>query len=170
MLKALPPGPGAALVVLAFCLVSLGVGTVMTLTNSMVLAAVPPERAGAASAVSETGIELGALGVAVLGSVLTSVYRMRLDPVDGVPAAALETARETLGNALAAAAHLGGEPGRVLVAEARSAFTVGVQAAGLAGAALLAVAAVLAWLLLRPRPGEGGGAAPGPGRAVARHD
>ncbi|MEU3193498.1 hypothetical protein ABZ686_23355 [Streptomyces sp. NPDC006992] len=169
MLTALPPGPGAALVVLAFCLVSLGVGTVMTLTNSMVLAAVPPERAGAASAVSETGIELGALGVAVLGSVLTSVYRMRLDPVDGVPAAALETARETLGNALAAA-HLGGEPGRVLVAEARSAFTVGVQAAGLAGAALLAVAAVLAWLLLRPRPGEGGGADPGPGRAVARHD
>ncbi|WP_019355379.1 MFS transporter [Streptomyces sp. AA1529] len=173
VLTALPLGHGVALVVLAFCLVSLGVGTVMTLTNSMVLAAVPPERAGAASAVSETGIELGgALGVAVLGSVLSSAYRMRLDPVDGVPAAALEAARETLGNAQADAVRLGGEPGRALLAEARSAFTGGVQATGLAGAALLAVAAVLAWLLLRPRPGEGGDADPGSGRpaAAARHD
>ncbi|MBO8201737.1 MFS transporter [Streptomyces smyrnaeus] len=165
-LTALPLGHGVAVVVLAFCLVSLGVGTVMTLTNSMVLATVPPERAGAASAVSETGIELGgALGVAVLGSVLSSAYRMGLDPVDGVPARVLDAARETLGNALAAAARLGGGPGQALVAEARSAFSRGVQITGLAGAALLAVAAVLAWVLLRPRPGKDGGEAGVPDRS-----
>ncbi|MGP3988807.1 MFS transporter [Streptomyces sp. 3N207] len=151
-LTALPLGHGVAVVVLAFCLVSVGVGTVMTLTNSMVLNTVPPERAGAASAVSETGIELGgALGVAVLGSVLSSAYRMSLDPVDGVPARVLDAARETLGNAVAAAARLGGDPGSALVAEARSAFAGGIQVAGLAGAGLLAVAAALAWVLLGPR-------------------
>ncbi|MGP3974510.1 MFS transporter [Streptomyces sp. 8N114] len=166
-LTALPLGHGVAVVVLAFCLVSLGVSTVMTLTNSMVLSTVPPERAGAASAVSETGIELGgALGVAVLGSVLSSAYRMSLDPVDGVPARVLDAARETLGNAVAAAARLGGDPGRELAAEAKSAFAGGIQFTGLAGAGLLAVAAALAWVLLRPRPeeGPGGSCAPREGR------
>ncbi|MFH9106795.1 MFS transporter [Streptomyces albus] len=154
-MTAVPLGHGVAVVVGAFCLVSLGVGTVMTLTNDMVLSAVPPERAGAASAVSETGIELGgALGVAVLGSVLSSTYRMGLDPVEGVPARLMATARETLGNALAAAARLGGEAGRTLAAEARTAFGHGIQATGLAGAVPLAVAAVVAWLLLRPGSGE----------------
>ncbi|MBO8193145.1 MFS transporter [Streptomyces oryzae] len=163
-LTALPLGHGVAVVVISFCLVSLGASTVMTLTVSMALDRVPAERAGAASAVSETGIELGgALGIAVLGSVLSSAYRMGLDPVEGVPARTLEAARETLGNALAAAARLGGAPGSALVAEAKSAFTRGVQVTGLAGAGLLAVAAVLAWLLLRPRcrvPRDGGCACP----------
>ncbi|MGX9226276.1 hypothetical protein ACWV95_07995 [Streptomyces albus] len=66
----------------------------------------------------------------------------------------MATARETLGNALAAAARLGGEAGRTLAAEARTAFGHGIQATGLAGAVLLAVAAVVAWLLLRPGSGE----------------
>ncbi|NSC20806.1 MFS transporter [Streptomyces albus subsp. chlorinus] len=154
-MTAVPLGHGVAVVVLAFCLVSLGVGTVMTLTNDMVLSTVPPERAGAASAVSETGIELGgALGVAVLGSVLSSAYRMGLDPVAGVPARALEAARETLGAALATAARLGDGAGRALMTEARDAFADGIRATGLAGALLLAVAAALAWMLLRPRPGQ----------------
>ncbi|NLU67769.1 MFS transporter [Streptomyces sp. HNM0574] len=150
-MTALSLGNGAALVAVAFCFISLGAGTVLTLTNSIVLDTVPPERAGAASALSETGIELGgAMGVAVLGSVLSSAYRLGLDPVEGVPHRVMDAAGETLGNALHAAGELGGEAGRALAAAAREAFTGGIQITGLAGAVVLVLAAVQAWVLLRP--------------------
>ena len=123
VMTALPLGHGVAVITVAFCLISLGAGTVMTLTNSIVLSTVPPERAGAASAVSETGIELGgALGVAVLGSVLSSAYRVGLDPVEGVSSEVMGSARETFANALRQAAETGGAAGRSLAGAARDAF------------------------------------------------
>lgn len=123
----------------------------MTLTNSIVLSTVPPERAGAASAVSETGIELGgALGVAVLGSVLSSAYRVGLDPVEGVSSEVMGSARETFANALRQAAETGGAAGRSLAGAARDAFAGGVQLTGIVGAGLLVVATAQAWVLLRP--------------------
>ena len=76
-----PPGARLrlALVVVAFALVAAGAGLAETLTNDAILTAAPPERAGQASAVSETAYELGTgLGVAVLGSVLGAVYTARL--------------------------------------------------------------------------------------------
>ncbi|MGW8380889.1 MFS transporter [Streptomyces sp. ODS28] len=150
MLCALRLGDGATVVTVAFCFVSLGVGTTMTLTNSIVLSTVPPERAGAASAVSETAIELGgALGIAVLGSVLSSAYRAHLDDVPGIPGPAMESAKETIGNALATASRVGGEAGHTLADAARGAYTGGIQITGAVGAALLAFAAVQAWVLLK---------------------
>jgi DHA2 family multidrug resistance protein-like MFS transporter len=73
------------------CLVySLGLAPVFTLTTDMIVGAAPPERAGAAAALSETGSELGgALGIAVLGSVGTAVYRHAMTGrAAGVPFAA----------------------------------------------------------------------------------
>ncbi|GAA2080146.1 MFS transporter [Streptomyces albiaxialis] len=153
-LTLLPMGNGAAVVTGAFVLTSLGASTAMTLTNSIVLDTVPPERAGAASAVSETAIELGgAMGIALLGSLLSSVYRTSLDPVPGVPDGAMDGARETLGSALHAAGGLGGAPGQALADAARDAFGRGIQITGAAGAVLLVLAAVQAWLMLRPARG-----------------
>ncbi|MGW5016697.1 MFS transporter [Streptomyces cacaoi] len=167
LITALPLADGPTLLAVAFCFVSLGAGTVMTLTNGIVLDTVPPERAGAASAVSETGIELGgAMGVAVLGSVLSSAYRRGLDPVEGVPGRVLESARETLGNALHIAASVGGDTGRALASAARDAFERGVQFTGAAGAVLLVLATVQAWVLLRPAPGAEGQV---PGREGAKN-
>ena len=155
VLTALPLGHGAAVITVAFCFVSLGVGTVMTLSNGIVLDTVPPERAGAASAISETGIELGgALGVAVLGSFFSSVYRAGLDPVEGVPGGVLDAARETLSGALGAAERLGGEAGEALAGAARAAFADGLVVTGIAGAALLLLGAGTAWALLRPGAGD----------------
>ena len=55
---------------------SLGLAPVFTLATDLIVGAAPPERAGAASAISETGAELGgALGIAILGSIGTAVYR-----------------------------------------------------------------------------------------------
>ncbi|MFF5987264.1 MFS transporter [Prauserella flavalba] len=135
---------GLAMLVTGMALVGFGVPLSETLTNDLIITAAPPERAGAASAISETGFELGgALGTAVLGSVATAVYRA------GVPAEAGEAARETLGGAVATAAQLPPEQSAALLASAKEAFVQGVQVSAVVGAALLAYTGVQALVLLR---------------------
>jgi MFS transporter, DHA2 family, multidrug resistance protein len=143
---------GAVLAAGAFTLVGMGVGVTDTVTNDAIIAAAPAERAGAASAISETAYELGgALGVAVLGSALTAVYRSRLGAPDGVPESAVQAARETLGAAHTVAARLPDGPAHLLLAAADSAFTSGLQVTSVLGAIIAATAAVAAGLLLRGR-------------------
>jgi len=79
---------GLAVLVSGSVVYSLGLAPVFTLTNDMIIGNAPPERAGAASAISETSSELGgALGIAILGSIGTAVYRSAMaDAVaHGVP-------------------------------------------------------------------------------------
>ncbi|MGW0736855.1 MFS transporter [Streptomyces sp. NPDC002851] len=126
-----------------------GLVMVFSLVTDMALSAAPPERAGSASSLLETGQEFGgALGMAVLGSVVTSVY------AHGMPAGAPAAARETLGGAVAVAGELPGRSGTALLAAAREAFTTGMHVAALAGAGVLVAAAVLAAVTLR-RAGAG---------------
>jgi DHA2 family multidrug resistance protein-like MFS transporter len=143
---------GLAVVVVGTAIMGLGAGSVGTLATDLVVGAAPPERAGAASAISETGAELGgALGVAILGSVGTAVYRNEVD--DAVPAGVApetaEAARDTLGGATDAAGQLPDQLGAVLLDAARDAFTQGLQAAALTGAVLVAGLALASALLLR---------------------
>ena len=107
--------------------------------------AAPPERAGAASAISETGAELGgALGIAVLGSIGTAVYRSQVP--DTLPAAG----RDTLGGAVQAAARMPERVGAPLLDAARAAFTHGLQVmSGVCVAVVLASAVITALLLRR---------------------
>jgi DHA2 family multidrug resistance protein-like MFS transporter len=125
-------------------LIASGIVTVMSQMMDLALGAVPPEKAGTASSVLETGAEFGgALGMAILGSIGTAVYR------HDIPDTAPAEAHETLGAALAVARHLPDRAGDALVTTAREAFTSGMQAAAIAGTALLLGAAVLAALTLR---------------------
>ncbi|HEX2502321.1 MAG TPA: MFS transporter [Miltoncostaeaceae bacterium] len=139
---------GLAAVVAGSVLLALGASPAVTLGTDLVVGAAPPERAGVASGLSETGAELGgALGIAVLGSIGAAVYRGRMEDAaaPGVDPGAAEAARDTLGGAVGAAADL---PARLLDAAA-DAFAAGFQAAAIAGAALMAAVAVLAAFLLR---------------------
>jgi DHA2 family multidrug resistance protein-like MFS transporter len=102
---------GSSLLVLAaqLFLIAVGLSPVFSLANGVVMSSAPPERVGAASGISATAGELGiALGIALPGSVGTAVYRGHLASAlpAGVPSAAADAARETLGGAAAAAAHL----------------------------------------------------------------
>ncbi|MEV4145517.1 MFS transporter [Amycolatopsis sp. NPDC049691] len=116
--------------------VGLGVGLALTLTVDSVLSAVPRDKAGSASAISETAYELGAaLGIAILGSLVTVVYRAFL-PAGPIPAEVRDS--------LAAAANAL-DPGSGLAHAAREAFTGAMQVTSLAAAAVTAVAAVIAW-------------------------
>ncbi|MGI5208688.1 MFS transporter [Spirillospora sp. CA-108201] len=131
----------------------IGMGLAMTVTADTVLASVPKDRSGAASAISETATELGgALGMAVLGSVLNAVYRGVLDLPAGVPAPAASAARDSLGGALQAAANLPGTLGAEVSAAAREAFVDGMHAALTCSAGLAALVAVFALVTLRNVP------------------
>ncbi|MGW3852662.1 MFS transporter [Streptomyces fagopyri] len=146
-----------------------GIVVVMSQMMDLALSTVPVGDAGAASSLLETGAEFGgALGMAVLGSIGTAVYR------HGVPSDAPDAARDTLGGALSVAHRLPGDTGAALVRTARDAFTDGMHAAAVAGAVLLLGAAVLASVTLRrvrvrvrvEVPG-GAGEGPRPERAPA---
>ena len=129
-----------------------GLAPVGALTTDLVMSAAPPHRAGAASAISETSFELGgALGIALLGSVVAAVYRSIMAGADlsGAPVEAAQAARDTLGAGVAVARELGGERGNELLATVRSAFVHAFEvSSGIAAAGVL-VAALLAAVLLR---------------------
>lgn len=143
---------GLGLLVAGTVVFSLGLAPVYLVTTEMVVSAAPPERTGSASAISETGTELGgALGIAVLGSVGAFSYRQTIGataPPD-VPPDLWESARGTLGGALAAAEHMPAGPAAALVRDAREAFETAFRTVELVGTALLAIAAVAAVLVLR---------------------
>jgi DHA2 family multidrug resistance protein-like MFS transporter len=141
-----------ALLVASTIIISLGLAPLFTLTNDLIIGSAPPERAGAASGISETGAELGgALAIAVLGTLGIAVYRSRLE--DDLPARlpdeSADVASSTLGGAVAVADELPRRVGDELIEAAQAAFTVGLQASALVSAVIAAGTAVLAAVLLR---------------------
>lgn len=144
-----------ALIVGGNVLLSLGFGFTFTVTIDLVVASAPPERAGAASALAETGAEFGgALGLAILGSLGLAVYRSLVSaamPLD-LPPEVVETARETLSGAVTAAGELPAELGAALLDAARQAFVYALQLNALIGVIGLAGLAVLMITMLRHMP------------------
>jgi DHA2 family multidrug resistance protein-like MFS transporter len=137
-------------------------GQVWSATTDLVVSSAPPERAGAASGISETGAELGgALGIAILGSIGVAVYRGELAAAlpAGVPSQAAAVARDTLGGAVGVAAHLPEGLGVALLDAAQQAFVRGMQLTVSLSATVAVVVAVMATILLR--------AVPVPAQAVA---
>jgi DHA2 family multidrug resistance protein-like MFS transporter len=132
---------------------ALGFSPVFTLTTDLIVGSAPPERAGAASAISETSAELGgAVGIALFGSIGVALYRGAIGDALGpeVPAAAAEAARSTLGGAVAVAGQLSGAAGAELTEAARAAFLRGLRVcAGISCAGSLALAAFAALTLRR---------------------
>jgi MFS transporter, DHA2 family, multidrug resistance protein len=139
---------------------SIGTSPLFTLSNDIIIGTAPPERAGAASAISETCAELGgALGIALLGSVWTFVYRSRM--ADGVTQnltpEMTEAAARTLGAALAAAETLPTAAAADLTNTARTAFLLGLKVTAAICTLLVLVMAVVALVQLRNlRPSEAG--------------
>jgi DHA2 family multidrug resistance protein-like MFS transporter len=136
--------------VIAFCVLGAGIGAAETLSNDLIISSVPPAKAGAASAVSETAYEVGAvLGTAVLGSILAASYRTSIVIPDGVGAADGAAASETLGGAVEVASTLPSSIGDQLLESARAAFDSGVVATSWVAVALMAVAITVTLITLR---------------------
>jgi DHA2 family multidrug resistance protein-like MFS transporter len=154
---------GLATLVIASLIISLGLAPVLTLTTELIVGSAPPEQAGAASGISETGAELGgALGIAILGSIGTAVYRTQIAEAlpAAVPSDAALAARDTLGAAVGIANELSGGAGASLLEVARDAFVAGMHATSLIAAVVALGIAILAVVMLRnleTGAGESGG-------------
>jgi MFS transporter, DHA2 family, multidrug resistance protein len=163
---------GLAVVVVGSIIYSLGLSPVVILATDLIVGSATVERAGAASALSETSSEFGgALGIAVLGSIGTAVYRRMMagSLPAGVPAEATEAVRSTLGGAVAVAEQLPDEIGGALLHSARGAFVQGFELAAAICAAIAILTALVAVVMLRRVPaGSGSEAEPvlDPDRAV----
>ena len=123
-----------------------GMGLAMTPATAAITDALPLDKQGVGSAMNDLARELGgALGIAVLGSVLQSTYRSHLDPT-GFPEPVAEQARSSL----AIASRLG----PVVASQAQHAFVDGMQLALGCAAAVVAVTAIAVLALLQ-RPDDG---------------
>ncbi|MFO1103828.1 MAG: MFS transporter [Methylocystis sp.] len=140
--------------VLLSSLLLVGFTPVITLTTEIIVTSAPPARAGAASALSETANELGgALGIGVLGSLVTLIYRSKMaGVVAGLPADVAGTAAATLGGAVDAVRLLPAEQAERTLSAARDAFNVGFQASAWLGALGLFGAALATKIALKAAP------------------
>jgi MFS transporter, DHA2 family, multidrug resistance protein len=144
-----------ALIILANIIMSIGFTPVITMTTGLIVGSAPPEKTGVASAISETGAELGgALGVALLGSLGTAIYRrfMADKIAPGLSPEASEAARMTLGGAVEAAKTLPGVEGAAMVDAARETFMTGFHLSALISTIALLAAA---WMTKKVLGGEG---------------
>ncbi|WP_237762467.1 MFS transporter [Arthrobacter sp. ERGS1:01] len=149
-LTASHPFPG--IIFVGFLLLGLGSGLAYALSNDAIIAAVNPERAGAAAAVSETAYELGAaLGVAILGTVLNTGYRSGFLPGAGVSTVTASQARETLGAARVLAESLPLDQATLLMDAGRSAFLNGMFAVGLVAVTILGGTAIFSLFWFREK-------------------
>ena len=143
---------GLGLLVASSVVISIGMAPVFGLTTELIVGSAPPERAGAASGISETGAELGgALGIAILGSIGVAIYRGELSErlPSAVPDAAADVARDTLGGAVAVAGQLPDALGATVLGAARDAFVHGMQLTSVMASVVAVGLAVTAVLVFR---------------------
>jgi EmrB/QacA subfamily drug resistance transporter len=135
---------------LGLVLLGIGMGNVAAPATGSVMTSLPVAKAGVGSAVNDTAREVGgALGIAVLGSLVAAGYRANVDDAIAVlPAERGAIARESLGAGLGEAARLGGDAGAALADAARAAYTDAMSTALFVAAAvaLLAIAVVRRYL------------------------
>ncbi|PKM29649.1 MAG: MFS transporter [Gammaproteobacteria bacterium HGW-Gammaproteobacteria-12] len=139
---------GIGLLVGGFALVYFGLGTIAALGTDLVVGAAPADKAGAASAMSEMVQELGvALGVATLGSLAATVYRLRI--LEHIPAALPQELARAVGDSLWASSAVAQHLPAGLLEQARAAFIQGLSLSTSLSALGIAILAILAALALR---------------------
>jgi DHA2 family multidrug resistance protein-like MFS transporter len=154
-------GTPLPLLLTGFGLACVGIAVPSALGMNLIMGAVPPEKAGAASGMSETSGELGiALGVAVIGSVAAGIYRTQVEVPAGLSSVDAATARESMAGAVATAQTLPSSMAADLLGPAQAAFTSGLHAAAFFGAVVFAALAALSAVAFRHLRPYGDSSAP----------
>ncbi len=135
---------------IAVFLISASMGSIMAPSTNAVMGAIPEHKAGVGSAMNDVTRQVGgAFGIAVIGSVLNSLYSSKIESVVSsittLPAQAAEASIDSIGAALRIAASLPPEDAVKLAAESRAAFTDAFGLAVLIGAAMALAGAALVW-------------------------
>lgn len=168
----LETGSGYAHILAFEALVGVGSGLVAPVATELVLTAVPAAKSGLGSALNDATRQVGStLGVAVLGSILATVFTARIeDRLQAHPAAQVLLRNQEGRGLLTRAGHPGADTASVLVQETGAAFVHGMSTAAIAGAGAALLAAVLSWRKLpasdrppdRPPPPRAAAQPPGP--------
>lgn len=144
-------------------IMAIGMGLTMAPATESIMGSLPREKAGVGSAMNDTTRQVGgALGVAIVGSVMSSVYGHRVGDAfegAGVPKPVADIARDGLGQALEVARHLGGGSSR-LVLEAQEAFVAGLHRGVLVAAGTALLGGIIAFVSLPARAVEAAEAQP----------
>jgi predicted MFS family arabinose efflux permease len=155
LLSTISVGSGYGLIFASIMTLGFGMGLAMTPATDSIMGAVPAAKAGVGSAMNDTTREIGgALGVAVLGSLLAASYHSAMgssNVVGSLPAQAQSVAHDSLGGAVQVAHQLGAE-GAALMHDASAAFVSGMSTSVLVGAVVAAVGALIALIWLPSRP------------------
>lgn len=139
-----------AAIIASFVVLELGVGVSQTVSNDTIVASVPAAKSGAASAVSETAYELGAVvGTATLGTIFTAFYRSNVDVPAGLTPEQTGAAAESIGGAAAVAADLPAATATQLLDSARAAFDSGIAPTAVIAAMLVLAAAAVVGVAFR---------------------
>jgi len=145
---------GYPLILVVIVTMGIGMGLAMTPATDSIMGSVPREKAGVGSAVNDTTREVGgALGVAVLGSLLAASYHSSMDgsaALGALPAPAASVAHDSLGGAVQVAGQLGAA-GNAVVADASRAFVDAMGSTVLVAAAVAVVGALVALIWLPSR-------------------
>ena len=144
---------GYSLVAWSLVLLGLGMGATMAPATESIMSSVPPNHAGVGSAMNDTVRMVGGtLGVAILGSLLSSSYGADMEPaVKSLPKPAADAASDSLGHAGVVADQIGGAAGRALSNAAETAFTTAMSSTLTIAAATALSGALLALVVL---PGQ----------------
>lgn len=150
LLAALTSDSGYGQLVVAMSVMAIGLGLTATPMTNLIMSSVPRSHAGVGSAMNDTTREVGTtLGVAILGSVLSSAYVSHLPTeVDKLPADAAGLVRDSIGGAYYVAGKIGGEIGQRLTELSTDAWMQGTRLAFHVGAGIAVVAAVISFLFL----------------------
>ncbi|HEX6472287.1 MAG TPA: MFS transporter [Streptosporangiaceae bacterium] len=154
---------GIPTLIVGFAILSFCGSALVALGTNLVIGSAPPEKAGSAGSMAQMANEFGGtLGIAILGTVGTAVYRHQIaDAIPaGVPGGAAGAARDSITGAATAAAHLPASVARALLAPAHEAFATGIHTVAAIGAVLLAGIAVLIVAMLKHVPPLGKSQAP----------
>jgi Na+/melibiose symporter-like transporter len=145
-------GDGYGRVAATLALLGMGMGLTVAPATESIMGSLPLAKAGVGSAMNDTTRQVGgALGVAVLGSILAASYRTAIEPaLREAPPTVAQAAGDSIGAAAAIAAQLGPQ-GQGLLEAARAAFVQGMGDALQLGAGVAAVAALLVLLFLPAR-------------------
>ena len=130
-----------------------GMGATMAPATESIMSSVPLNHAGVGSAMNDTVRMVGGtLGVAILGSLLSSSYGADMEPaVKSLPEPAADAASDSLGHASVVADQIGGDAGRALSNAAETAFTTAMSSTLTVAAATALAGAVIALVVL---PGQ----------------
>ncbi len=153
MLTSLEVGSSAIAAIVPLTIFGFGAGLGMPALTDTVMAAVPEEDAGIGSAVNDVSRELGgALGIATIGSVVSSLYRSNVgDALVGLPPEVADLAGESVGVAALTASQLPADVGAEVLVAANGAFMDAMTTGFQISAAILLTAVVIAFTLIPKR-------------------